>query len=365
MKIIKTEEQRENRIYLIIWTAVFAFLALRIAIECMMHGEGAIDFRAILYSWAQVVPFLLLFVFHNYLVAPLAIYNKQFGLYSILTLLLLGLFFCWLFLKESPEPGMMPPEPYGTDFGDALPPEDGRWGRPMHPDVLRGLVAVMLISANVGLKVFFHTENERLMIQRLEKENLKHQLESLRYQINPHFFMNTLNNIHALVDLDPEKAKQSIVELSKLMRHVLYDSDKATIPLSQELDFLDNYIALMRMRFGENVQIEYTRPDNAERAEVPPLAFASFVENAFKHGLSYEHESFIRISASLDAGKIIFRCVNSRPLQPYKLGQGVGLSNSRQRFELLYGQAYTLHIEDNADSFEILLVIPATPSRKI
>ena len=366
MKLIRAEEQRENRVYLIAWMAVFMFLALRIAIECFVRGEGAIDFRGILYSWCQVVPFLVLFLIHNYLIAPLLIYDKNHAAYGALTAALLTAFFFWLFLfRGSPEPGMMPLEPGPMDPLQDGPPPDGRWGRPMHPDVLRGLVAVLLVGVNIGVKMLFYSENERLKLQRLEKENLQHQLESLRYQINPHFFMNTLNNIHALVDLDPEKAKESIVELSKLMRHVLYDSDKATIPLDQEMDFMDNYMSLMRMRFGDNVEIGFQRPDDTAGAEVPPLAFASFVENAFKHGISYERASFVHISVAVDADRIIFRCVNSSNPQGSASGSGLGIANSRQRFELLYGEAYTLHIDDKSDVFEVLLVIPAKPARKV
>ena len=366
MKLIRAEEQRENRVYLIAWMAVFMFLALRIAIECFVRGEGAIDFRGILYSWWQVVPFLVLFLIHNYLIAPLLIYDKNHAAYGALTAALLTAFFFWLFLfRGDPEPGMMPLEPGPMDYVQEGPPPDGRWGRPMHPDVLRGLVAVLLVGVNIGVKMLFYSENERLKLQRLEKENLQHQLESLRYQINPHFFMNTLNNIHALVDLDPEKAKESIVELSKLMRHVLYDTDKATISLDQELDFMDNYMSLMRMRFGDNVEIDSQRPDDTAGAEVPPLAFASFVENAFKHGISYERASFVHISVAVDADKIIFRCKNSSNPQRGASGSGLGIANSRQRFDLLYGEAYTLHIDDKPDVFEVLLVLPAKPARKV
>ena len=98
---------------------------------------------------------------------------------------------------------------------------------------------------------------------------------------------------------------------------------------------------------------------------MPPLAFASFVENAFKHGISYERASFVHISVAVDADRIIFRCVNSSNPQGSASGSGLGIANSRQRFELLYGEAYTLHIDDKSDVFEVLLVIPAKPARKV
>ena len=160
-----------------------------------------------------------------------------------------------------------------------------------------------MLAANLGMKFFFHEQNERERMRQLERDNLTYQLEYLRYQINPHFFMNTLNNIHALVDIDPERAKSCIVELSKLMRHILYDSDKPVIPIAQELDYLDNYMSLMRIRYPEDARIEFSRPDATGDSEVPPLVFASFVENAFKHGPGTSKDAFVRFSVREDGGR--------------------------------------------------------------
>ena len=109
-------------------------------------------------------------------------------------------------------------------------------------------------------------------MKELEAENIRQQLESLRYQINPHFLMNTLNNIHALVDLDPEKAKESIEVFSKMMRVLLYEGNAPTIPLAKELDFIEHFISLMRLRYPEDaVRIETVFPAACPDAAVPPL----------------------------------------------------------------------------------------------
>ena len=143
-------------------------------------------------------------------------------------------------------------------------------------------------------------ENER-KVQALKAESLHQQLETLRYQINPHFFMNTLTNIHALVDIDPEKAE----------------------------------------------------------GKVPPLVMASFVENAFKHGVSYEARSFIRTSVAEQDGKVIFKCANSRHPAKEDPQHGLGLENIRRRLDLLYDSGYTLYLDNQADVFEAVLVIPS------
>ncbi|MBR4809359.1 MAG: histidine kinase [Bacteroidales bacterium] len=358
MRIIRPDERKESTIYLIAWVAVFVLSAVRIAIECIAGGEEAIDFVSIFQTWLMLLPFLLLFCVHNFFIAPQLVYNKRTALYVIATGLLLAAFFAYyLLFYPGPNPGLIPPEPDGRMQG---PPPGGSRGRPMDPDLLRGFLGVFLLAANLGIKFLFSEQRERERLQQLEKENLAYQLEYLRYQINPHFFMNTLNNIHALVDIDPEMAKLCIIELSKMMRHILYDSDKPTIPLSQELDFLDNYISLMRIRYPDDASIDYSRPVVAGPSEVPPLVFASFVENAFKHGMG-SPESFVCLSIKEDDGKVVFKCVNSRKGAASGGEKGIGLQNIRRRLELLYGTGYNLQIEEDPDLFDVLLEIPSKP----
>jgi LytS/YehU family sensor histidine kinase len=172
--------------------------------------------------------------------------------------------------------------------------------------------------------------------------------------------MNTLNNIHALVDIDPEQAKASIEEFSKLMRHVLYEGDRPTIPLAKETEFLRHYVSLMKLRYADTVRIDLSLPEKDEGAEIPPLMLASFVENAFKHGISYEKPSFVHVTVSVEDGKIVFRCANSRQDSAQAAQHGVGLANVRGRLDLLYGDRYTLHIDPSGDVYDVLLLLPAT-----
>ncbi len=235
--------------------------------------------------------------------------------------------------------------------------------RPVHPAVFKIIMALLLLGVNVGIEYYKRYAAEKRRLQELEKENLKYRLEYLRYQINPHFFMNTLNNIHALVDMSPEKAKESIVELSRLMRHVLYDSNDMTVSLSKEVDFLKHYIYLMRLRYTENVKIEFSTPEEDENAQIPPLLMTTVAENAFKHGISYEKTSFIRLSVKVEDGKIVFKCVNSivNPQSPEESDGGIGLQNISKRLSLLYGNDFVLHIDSGESQYEVLIVLPVLP----
>lgn len=124
--------------------------------------------------------------------------------------------------------------------------------------------------------------------------------------------MNTLNNIHALVDIDTEEAKHAIIKLSNLMRHLLYDSEGTKTPIKKEIQFIESYIELMRLRFSEKVKITVTIPTIVPDKTIPPLLFTSLLENAFKHGISYKSESFINLNLSFTDTSLIFNIENSK-----------------------------------------------------
>ena len=218
-----------------------------------------------------------------------------------------------------------------------------------------------MFGANLGTKYYFRSRGDQKRLVELEKQNLEQQLEYLRYQINPHFFMNTLNNIHALVDIDPAKAQDTILELSKMMRFLLYEGNKNGVPLSREFEFLRTYISLMQLRYTDKVRITLDLPTELPDKTIPPLMLISFVENAFKHGVSYQRESFIEVKAEVKAERLYFSCRNSKGGNTDegngKKG-GVGLDNVRKRLNLLYDNDYTLHIQDAPDIYTVEINIP-------
>ena len=232
-------------------------------------------------------------------------------------------------------------------------------------DIVALIILILMVGMNLGIKLYFKQRSDQKRLAELEKENLEQQLEYLKYQINPHFFMNTLNNIHALVDIDPEKAKETILELSKMMRFVLYEGNKAGVPLNREIDFLQNYIILMKLRYTDKVKIKVETPVTLPNKEVPPLMFITFVENAFKHGVSYQQESFIDISiketgrqGDRETSCLVFTCANSRIPKEEDNHGGVGLANVKKRLDLIYGNNYTLDIKDEPDVYTVTLTIP-------
>ena len=356
--------KQELKLYAIIWAVVFAMVPAIMYFHVITGRDMVFLWKEVFAFWVGILPFLALFLVHEFLLTPLL--PKRKVMYGVLATALLVLFAIYCFSSGIRPPGVerQPPFHPGGGPGEFPPPPHGRGAppdgmRPVEPEVMRLIIGILMVVVNLGIKSFFHTlEGERKM-QRLEAERLQSQLETLRYQVSPHFFMNTLNNIHALVDIDPARAKESIVEFSHMMRYVLYDGGSPTIPLDEELDFLERYLSLMRLRFTDSVSIEFSRPESCPGAKIPSLLYATFVENAFKHGVSYDKASFIRISVKVENGQIIFRCTNSNHGSGEEKDGGIGLANVRERLQLLYGDHYLLHIEDLPDQYDVFLSIPA------
>lgn len=176
-----------------------------------------------------------------------------------------------------------------------------------------------------------------------EKSRTEAELKNLRNQLNPHFLLNTLNNIYALIAFDTDKAQTAVQELSRLLRHVLYDNQQNFVTLGKEMDFIKNYIALMRIRLSSNVTVETRfdiRPDSP--TEIAPLIFISLIENAFKHGISPTEPSHIRIYFSESVHEVRCEIINSYhpKSEADKSGSGIGLEQVSKRLELTYPGRY-------------------------
>jgi LytS/YehU family sensor histidine kinase len=221
------------------------------------------------------------------------------------------------------------------------------------------IFSVLIVGFDTGLRSGLRgveMENEKV---RLEKEKVATQLVLLRNQVSPHFLMNTLNNIHSLVDVNSSEAKEAIIKLSKMMRYLLYETETEKTTLKKELEFLESYIDLMRLRFNEKVKIILNLPAVFTDRTIPPFIFTSLIENAFKHGVSYNDESFIEIDMLIKDDRLNLTIKNSK----YEQNQareysGIGIENTRKRLDLLYGANYILDIIESKDLFTVNLSIP-------
>ena len=241
--------------------------------------------------------------------------------------------------------------------------DDGQhMGPPKWIFILRD-VSTMILTAGLSAAIKLSRRWAQMDAARreAEKSRTEAELKNLRNQLNPHFLLNTLNNIYALIAFDADKAQTAVQELSRLLRHVLYDNQQNFVTLDKEMDFIRNYIELMRIRYTDAVNISVESPGNLpEQLSIPPLLLIVFVENAFKHGVSYNHPSFIRLKIEYADGQVTSTLTNSRhAAQSSKHPAGIGLENVRKRLELIYGaKNYSLEIREEEKTYTVKLVIP-------
>jgi len=359
MRLLKHITHRENLIYLAIWVVLLAAPLISLVATSIIDEKVEFGWNKILHIWALYLVYLVVFLFHNALLAPLFVYKNKKNIYFIGVACLLALFVAYQ-CTHGPGPDRGEPKPMMHEMPPPERPHD-----PMPPPPNAGLehifsfvLVCMMLGINVGIKQMFKNEEDRKAMEELEKENLRQRLDYLKYQINPHFFMNTLNNIHALVDIDPEKSKEAIVLLSKIMRYVLYDGERNVIPIRHEVDFITSYISLMRLRYSSDVSVAFNVQEGLPDGEIPPLLLLTFVENAFKHGISYRQSSFVDIDIRESEGCFVFTCRNSKHPKPQNNiveEGGVGLKNVRQRLALLYGNDYDLDIDDRDNEYFVVL----------
>lgn len=375
MSIKKKLLTEENLIYLIVWIFLFAAPILVIWFRSATFGISSAGWYEVTRFWGILLFYLGAFIIHNFLIAPVLVYQSNRKKYIVFSIIFIIAF---SFIRCSQKPAGPNPAPpiektSATPTSAPAPPPPsssvssvltGKKPLLNMRDISVFAILIFAIGTNLGTKFYYKSKKDKKELEELEKENIAQELAYLRYQINPHFLMNTLNNIHALVDIEPEKAKATIVELSKMMRYILYDGEIERIPLTKEMEFIKYYVALMRLRYADNVRIKLRatplpmRPDVA----IAPLLLIPIIENAFKHGVSYKEESFIDVNTVLEGDFIHFTCVNSKHATqakaPVKREGGVGLSNVRKRMRLIYGDAARMEIDNGDDVYTIQLIIP-------
>jgi hypothetical protein len=197
---------------------------------------------------------------------------------------------------------------------------------------------------------------------KIEQEKMRADIDLLRSQINPHFFFNALNNIYAITQRNQDKeAGQAIMKLSGLMRYMIYDSNVAEINLARELEHIDHYLEVARLKFDQkdNVDIHLEKEGNFQKHKIAPLLLVPFVENALKHGVGSKGEGYIHLGFFLNDGELIFRIEN--PIldkeEAWKKHSGIGLDNVKKRLQMLYPDRHQLDISESDGKFKVQLVI--------
>jgi hypothetical protein len=342
-------------IYAVVWAVILYIPYYSI------KSFGFINWHRLTREWIQLLGYLIIFLLNVYILVPKLLFQKKYlyyiGIVCITTIIIIGIvvflqsgeFFHTRPLPNGPLDGFDPARPMlqHKPFFSVL--------------IDKYIISILVIAAGTTTKLGSKWLSEEKLRKDIEKEQLKTNLALLRHQVSPHFFMNTLNNIHALIDINSENAKDSIVRLSDLMRYLLYDSAQSQIKLKKEINFINSFIALMQLRFSDKVNISVVVPEQIPDIQIPPMLFISFLENAFKHGISYQSQSYIYFELQIFEKLLCCKIRNSKHNvieTKYDEYSGIGLENIKRSLKLLYGDDYKLQISDKETEFEVNLTIP-------
>ena len=208
-----------------------------------------------------------------------------------------------------------------------------------------GYSSFMMISLLINVMAIAFALSIRYMMRQQERKQkeVEAELAWLKNQINPHFLFNTLNNISSLAQIDADETQEAIMQLSDLLRYAMYETNKPKVRLDGEVEFMRNYIDLMKLRCNEMTEVNAQFIMHNAQLEVAPLLFISLIENAFKHGMNSNAPAMIDIRLEQQDDTLIFLCDNTNNPKPTKdrSGSGIGLENTRRRLDLLYPGRYT------------------------
>lgn len=334
---------RETAVHGVAWLSYILVQVL--AIDQFEHHYAANMLAAL----AQLPAQLLFTYLTLYWLIPTYLSTGQyvrFGLLTVLSLLLGGVLY-W----------------EGTYFLYLTPFAPERLARESPTDlgmmVLCAFYLLCTSSILIGLFMTRYAFRQRQLNQQLLISHQAGELKALKDQINPHFLFNTLNNLYGLTSSNPDKAGEVVLKLSQLMQYMLYEGNLPQVPLQKEITYLQNYLALERIRYGPGLHLSFLISGVTEPVIIAPLLLLPFVENAFKHGLSRQlGDAWLQIQLTVTPDELVFKVENSKPElaeTPPKIG--IGLPNVAKRLDLLYPGRHRLRQLNGTDSYLTTLTI--------
>ncbi|MCL5127706.1 sensor histidine kinase [Algibacter sp. L4_22] len=322
--------------HILVWLVLFSMPYL------LSYGQEQEINRVIAHFWIPLVFYACIFYINYFVFIDRFLFEKKTTQFILINVVIIAFF---IFLKEQIEV---------TFFEELMKKRDNTKGEGppfkmfVYIQMLSYMAPLLFSIAIKSTKRWVKTEAER---KEAINVKLKSELQHLHYQLQPHFFFNSLNNIYALVDISPDRAKSSIHSLSKLMRYMLYETSVESVLLSKEIDFMKKYIELMKLRISDKTKVNYNFPEEETGVNIAPLLFISLIENAFKHGVSASKESEITIKMTIVEQTVLFTIENANfpKKTDDKSGSGIGLPNIEKRLELLYPNksSFKTFIKDN------------------
>ena len=325
---------RKDFIVLLMQLGFFAIL-IGLPLLMALFWGASVSFNLVLrITLRWMLPMMAVYLLNYYVLVPLLYYKHHRWLFVFANVLIIALINNFIF--------------FGYKIGQSgmiiSPTTIPEMGRPMYYSNAIVPVALHIFAAiaALGVRHLSRLHEVELKIKEQEQKTTQAELAWLKNQLNPHFLFNTLNNISSLTQIDADQAQESIAQLSDLLRYAMYETEKPLVPLTGEVEFMKNYIDLMRLRCGKKTTVKVDM-QSQQGAMVAPLLFISLIENAFKHGVSSNQKSNIDICLTADDGLLTFICDNTNYPKDNadRSGSGIGLENTRRRLQLLYPDRHT------------------------
>jgi len=324
----------------------------------LKNGMGPIFKR----NWLPLFFYAIIFYLNYLYLIKTFLFSKKYTLFFVFNILmiLILVFINWKFVDIKPH--LIHD---GKPFVDILKHPPRHLRKPPPPrlffNLLKVLAYVFPIALSIALKAMENRLNQEDKQKEIEKQHLETELQNLKYQLHPHFFFNSLNNIYSLIELSKSKAQEAVHGLSKLMRYLLNNSGTQKVALIDEVNFLEKYIHLMSLRQSKMTNTKVVLPNKKEclNLEIYPFLLMPIFENAYKHGVSSIHNSSIEFNLKIEKNILYFVCEN--PLytknEHDKSGSGIGLDNLDKRLEILYPNHYSVTVDLKNKTYKTTLII--------
>ncbi len=339
-----------NLAQVLVWACV---LVLPAFVNWLVAGDKQHAIQVFRGSFVMFLPLLLIYAVNYFLLIPKLLFRKHIVWFVVANAILILLFNYRILVP--PAPDFEIPEAVRQQFKLR-----DIWAFRLVSFLSSAFFQVLFVFLAIGIRFIVRSNDIQLQLQEERRKTAEAELTWLKNQLNPHFLFNTLNNISSLTQIDPDKAQESIGQLSDTLRYALYDTDADKVPLAGEVEFMDNYIRLMQLRCNELTEVttDWEVPASKD-VKIAPLLFISLIENAFKHGVNARTNSFVHISLHPEGKDLTFRCENSTFEKNGEdhIGSGIGIENLKRRLELIYPDAYTYEQDERDGVYSVRLTL--------
>lgn len=344
------EQNRNHLILNIAQVLIWAFaMLLPAAMTWLISGDSHRFSFTFWPSFYMMLPICLVYLVNYFLLVPRFLFRKRIVWFIVLNVVVLVLLNAPSFFPrgEIPEP-----------FREHLQRRDILAFR-IPTLISAAFFQLVFIFLAIGVRSIIRSNDIQLQLQEERRKTTEAELTWLKNQLNPHFLFNTLNNISSLTQIDPDKAQDSIGQLSDTLRYALYGTAADKVPLAGEVEFMDNYIHLMQLRCNDRTEVQTDWELPQGEVKIAPLLFISLIENAFKHGINARMDSFVHVRLRPVAKDLVFESENSvfEKSGEDHIGSGIGIENLKRRLELIYPDAYTYEQDERDGVYSVRLTL--------